>query len=311
MPIPSMGEFLLPCLRLLAGEARNTRDCLPALQKQFGLTDEDMGEVLKSGTRTRVFDRADWAVQHLVWAGLVERPERGVHRASAEGRVWLSEGKPLDLRVVRAIPAHQAAMAAAAERRAAKDAAPVEARTQSEARDETPEDMIDRATKEAEAALVEDVLQRLLVMHPTRFEQLIVDLLLKMGYGGGDPAMGERIGKSGDGGIDGIINEDALGLDAVYIQAKRWKPENRVSRPDLQAFVGSLTGEGANKGVFVTTSDFSREARDYLNKVQHRIVLINGERLARLMIQHEVGVRARRSFVIRSVDEDYFADPEG
>lgn len=311
MPTPSMGDFLLPCLRLLAGDARNTRDCLPALRVELGLTEEDMAEVLKSGTRTRVFDRADWAVQHLVWAGLVERPERGVHRASVEGRAWLAEKKPLDLRIVRAIPAHQAAMTAAAERRAGKEAASPATSSANESADQTPEDMIDRATKEAETALVEDVIQRLLAMHPTRFEQLIVDLLLKMGYGGGDRSMGERIGKSGDGGIDGIINEDALGLDAVYVQAKRYAPDSKVGRPALQAFVGSLTGEGANKGVFVTTSDFSREAREYLNKVQHRIVLINGERLARLMIQHEVGVRARRSFVIRSVDEDYFADPEG
>jgi restriction system protein len=145
-------------------------------------------------------------------------------------------------------------------------------------------------------------------MSPTRFEQLIVDLLLAMGYGGGDRAMGDRIGKSGDGGIDGVINEDKLGLDAVYVQAKRYAPDAKVGRPALQAFVGSLTGEGANKGVFVTTSDFSREARDYLNRVQHRIVLINGELLARLMIQHEVGVRARKTYVVRSVDEDYFFD---
>lgn len=202
-------------------------------------------------------------------------------------------------------------MAAAAARKVGKGPASSQPVASDETADETPEELIDRATKEADTALAEDVLQRLQKMHPTRFEQLIVDLLVKMGYGGGDPAMGERIGKSGDGGIDGIINEDALGLDAVYVQAERWKPDSRVGRPDLQAFVGSLTGEGANKGVFVTTSDFSREVQDYLNKVQHRIVLINGERLARLMIQYEVGVRARRSFVIRSVDEDYFADPEG
>ncbi len=312
MPIPSMGEFLLPCLRLLAGEARNTRQCMPALQKLFALSEDEMGEALPSGTRTRVFDRADWAVQHLYWAGLVERPERGVYRATAEGRAWLAAGKPLDWRIVKAIPAHQAAMAAAAERNNANSASTQKpSQDSATAPDENPEDVIDRAIGEAEAVLVDDILDRLQKMHPTRFEQLIVDLLVKMGFGGGDPAMGERIGKSGDGGIDGIINEDALGLDAVYVQAKRWKPENKISRPDLQGFVGSLTGEGATKGVFVTTSDFTREARDYLNKVQHRIVLINGERLARLMIQHEVGVRARRTFVIRSIDEDRFADPEG
>jgi restriction system protein len=175
----------------------------------------------------------------------------------------------------------------------------------------TPEERIADDYHIIEASLSEDLLSAIQGMTPKQFEQLIVDLLLKMGYGGGDRSMGERIGKSGDGGIDGIINEDALGLDAVYVQAKRYAPDSKIGRPALQAFVGSLTWEGANKGVFVTTSDFSREAKDYLNKVQHRIVLINGERLARLMIQHEVGVRARQTYVLRSVDEDYFADPEG
>jgi len=120
--------------------------------------------------------------------------------------------------------------------------------------------------------------------------------------------MGTRIGRSGDGGIDGVINEDALGLDAVYVQAKRYGSENKVGRPALQAFVGSLTGEGATKGVFVTTSGFSKEATEYVHRVQQRIILINGERLARLMIAYEVGVRARQTFVLKSVDEDYFSD---
>jgi len=172
----------------------------------------------------------------------------------------------------------------------------------------TPQETIDSAFNEINSGLRDQLLSVVQEMHPSRFEQLIVDLLLAMGYGGGDSSMGERIGKSGDGGIDGIINEDALGLDAVYVQAKRYAAENKIGRPTLQAFVGSLTGEGASKGVFVTTSDFSKEAKDYLNKVQHRIVLINGDRLARLMIQHEVGVRARKTYVLRSVDEDYFSD---
>ena len=176
---------------------------------------------------------------------------------------------------------------------------------------ETPDALIAKAHAEIEASLVSDLLSAILSVSPTMFEQLIVDLLLAMGYGGGDKSMGERIGKSGDGGIDGVINEDKLGLDAVYIQAKRYAPDSKVGRPALQAFVGSLTGEGANKGVFVTTSDFSKDARDYLNRVQHRIVLINGERLAQLMIQYEVGVRARKSYVIRSIDEDYFVDLNG
>lgn len=172
----------------------------------------------------------------------------------------------------------------------------------------TPMDVIEDAHAEIEAVLVADLLNAIQSLSAGKFEQLIVDLLIAMGYGGGDPTMGERIGRSGDGGIDGIVKEDALGLDAVYVQAKRYAPGSKVGRPALQGFVGSLTGEGAIKGVFVTTSDFSREARDYLNKVQHRIVLVNGERLARLIIQHKVGVRARRTYVLRSVDEDYFTE---
>ena len=173
---------------------------------------------------------------------------------------------------------------------------------------ETPEERIARDFSSVESSLTEDLLAAVASMNPIQFERLILALLTKMGYGAGNLANSQMTKASGDGGIDGIINEDALGLDAVYIQAKRYAPDSKVGRPALQAFVGSLTGEGANKGVFVTTSDFSKEARDYLNKVQHRIVLINGDRLARLMIQHEVGVRARKTYVLRSVDEDYFTD---
>jgi restriction system protein len=311
MSIPTMGDFLLPCLRLLAGEAQSTRDCLPALKVEFGLTDDDMAEVLKSGTRTRVFDRADWAVFHLFKAGLVERPERGVYRASEAGRAWLASGKALNWKLIKEIPAHQAAMAEAADRSAGSETAVSPRESIAETADETPEDMIERAAKEAEAALGEDLLQRLYAMHPVRFERLILDLLKAMGYGAGSFGKHEMTKTTGDGGIDGIIHEDALGLDAVYIQAKRYHAETRVGRPAIQQFIGSLTGEGATKGVFVTTSDFSAEARGYLAKVQHRVVLIGGRELARLMIRHGVGVRDRVAYVIRSVDEDYFADPEG
>lgn len=311
MPIPSMGEFLLPCLRLLAGEARSTRDCMPALRLEFQLSEEEMTEVIKSGTRTRVFDRADWAVHHLLRSGLVERPERGVYRASAKGREWLAAGKPLDWRIIKTIPDYQVAMAEAAERNAVSDSTNRMAGEPEERAGETPEEMIERAAKEAETALAETVLQRLYDMHPVRFEELILDLLKAMGYGAGTFGKHEMTKASSDGGIDGIIHEDALGLDAVYIQAKRYQAETKVGRPAIQQFIGSLTGEGATKGVFVTTSDFSAEARGYLAKVQHRVVLIGGRELARLMIRHGVGVRDRVSYVIRSVDEDYFANPEG
>jgi restriction system protein len=312
MTIPSMGEFLLPCLRLLAAEARNARDCLPSLRKDFGLTDDEMAEVLKSGTRTRVFDRADWAIFHLMKAGLVERPQRGVYVASQEGLAYLLSGKPLDWRILRSMPAHVAAMAEASAKSSIEPESPVLAPiAPSEQPEGSPEDLIERSFRTIELGLVEDILQRLYTMDPVRFERLILDLLKAMGYGAGSFGSHEMTKASGDGGIDGIIHEDALGLDAVYIQAKRYQPETKVGRPAIQQFIGSLTGEGATKGVFVTTSAFSAEAKDYLTKVQHRVVLIDGSQLARLMIRHGVGVRDRLAYVIRSVDEDYFADPEG
>jgi len=174
--------------------------------------------------------------------------------------------------------------------------------------DDTPEDRLDAAYREIESALVPDVVEAVLSLSPAAFERLVVDLLIAMGYGGGDLARGTQTRLSGDGGIDGIVNEDELGLDDVYIQAKRYDPANKVGRPALNAFIGSLTGEGATKGVFVTTSGFSAGARAYVDRVQHRIVLIDGDRLARLMIAHEVGIRARRTYTIRSIDEDYFVD---
>lgn len=302
MTIPSMKDFFLPCLRLLAGTARSAKDCLPALQKEFGLTDSEMEEVIPSGVRTRVFDRADWAIFHLMKAGLVDRPERGVYLTSEEGRkVMATPGVVLTLAGLKSKWAEQSPSDVSSVFSAGRSL-PIDAPEM------PPEEVIAAAHTELDSALVDNLLTQLQAINPVRFERLILDLLTKMGYGAGNLANSQMTKTTGDGGIDGIINEDALGLDAVYIQAKRYASDSKVGRPALQAFVGSLTGEGATKGVFVTTSDFSKEARDYLNKVQHRIVLVNGERLARLMIQHEVGVRARRTYVLRSVDEDYFAE---
>ncbi|SLN49694.1 Mrr restriction system protein [Aquimixticola soesokkakensis] len=164
------------------------------------------------------------------------------------------------------------------------------------------------AHKVLNAALRNELLAALRQVSPIRFEHLILDLLSQMGFGKGKSENHRLTPASGDGGIDGIINEDALGLDAIYIQAKRYAPENKVSRPDIQKFVGSLTGESATKGVFVTTSDFSKEAAAYIDRVQQRIVLINGQRLAQLMIEHNVGVRPRSTFQIKTLDEDYFVE---
>jgi restriction system protein len=172
---------------------------------------------------------------------------------------------------------------------------------------QTPDDAMEAASAILHAALVDELGEALRSITPQRFERLILDLLIAMGYGGGDIENGRMTKTTGDGGIDGVINEDALGLDAVYVQAKRYASDNTVGRPDVQRFVGSLTGEGASKGVFVTTSSFSREAREYVSRIQQRVVLIDGIALAQLLVKHGVGVRDRAVYVIKDVDRDYFA----
>lgn len=254
-------------------------------------------------------NRAHWARNYLSQAGLVEAIKRGHYRITAAGTELLESGiEALSKEDLRRYPPFEQFLERSKSGGGTRASSVAEVGVPGATNDLTPEDRLLSAAAEIESALAGDVLAAVLSLSPARFEQLVLDLLLAMGYGDGDLGRGLRTSLSGDGGIDGIINDDELGLDAVYVQAKRYAPENNVGRPALNAFVGSLTGEGAGKGVFVTTSDFSREARDYVTKVQHRIVLINGDRLARLMIKHDVGVRARRTYVLRSVDEDYFSD---
>ena len=283
---------------------------LPAIIAEFSLTSDEVEELIPSGRMTTLQSRAHWARTYLSKAGLLTSPARNRHVITDAGRKLLASGVArIDMKTLEQFADYRnwRALEATSEKDVTVDLAQTSlAHSETVLSVQTPDERIEHDFNAIERALVDELLSALIVMNPSRFEKLIVDLLLAMGYGGGDRSMGQSIGKSGDGGIDGIINEDKLGLDAVYIQAKRYAPDSKVGRPALQAFVGSLTGEGATKGVFVTTSDFSKEARDYVEKVQHRIILINGARLARLMIQNEVGVRARKIYTLRSVDEDYF-----
>lgn len=172
----------------------------------------------------------------------------------------------------------------------------------------TPEEQIDAAHAALQAALRDELLQRILANSPAFFEQLIVDLLIAMGYGGSHKDAAAQLGRTGDGGVDGIVNEDRLGLDRIYVQAKRYAPGNPVGRPDVNGFVGSLVGLGATKGVFVTTSSFSQPARDYVRHLAQRVILIDGQELADLMIEHGVGVRSYRTVEFKRLDEDFFGE---
>lgn len=316
--IPSMHELFRPCLELLSDGATNARQCLPGIQKRYGLTEDQMAETIPSGQRTRVLDRADWAIFHLMHAGLIERPQRGVSHIAPAGRDALRSAATVDWGYVSTRPAYMAWKSSrkGSEARNGETGQPVASMAAGNSSTDagalssglTPPEAIDLAYREIEHQLAEDLREQVLTLTPARFEQLIVELLLAMGYGDGRAEMGRAIGKSGDGGIDGVVNEDKLGLDAVYIQAKRYAPDNTVGRPALQAFIGSMTGESATKGVFVTTSGFSREAREFVQRVQQRVVLIDGSRLARLMIDHGVGVRVDKTYVLRSIDANFF-DP--
>lgn len=256
---------------------------------------------------TILSNRAHWARTYLSKAGLLHSPKRNQHLLTPRGKAFLQTNPlKIDNEILSGFEEFSAWKAMPKQ---ANDNPTTASHFTAESK--TPEELIDAAFHEIQETLRADILDLLTTMNPIRFERLILDLLKAMGYGAG--ALGAHLmtKSSGDGGIDGIIHEDALGLDAVYIQAKRYAPDSRIGRPAIQQFIGSLTGEGANKGVFVTTSDFSKEAREYLTKVQHRVVLINGLELARLMIAHGVGVRDRIAYVIRTVDADYFSDPDG
>jgi restriction system protein len=312
MPLPDYETLMLPVLRLFADGAVNVAACLPSLKDQFHITEDEAAELLPSGRTTVLQSRTHWARTYLAKAGLLESPKRNLHVITPRGRqVLASDPQKIDNAFLAQFDAFtdwiETSKVGASD---SHDLAPGQMPADAMPLDEkqTPEDAMEAASGLLNAALRDELLSILHQMSPQRFERVILDLLSAMGYGGGDLSRSMMTKTTGDGGIDGIIHEDALGLDAVYIQAKRYDAKNTVGRPDVQRFIGSLTGEGANKGVFVTTSNFSSEAVSYLQRVQHRVVLINGQRLARLMIQHGVGVRTRQTYLIQSVDEDYFAD---
>lgn len=309
MPIPTYEDLMLPLLKRVAAAASeiNVPALLPALAQDFGLTPEEIEERLASGRQTVLANRCHWAKSYMRGAGLIEMSRRGYFRVTETGRQLLREqpGR-IDRAVLLRYPEFRNWFNGSTEAEGNAEpvpAMPVDADTSSR----TPDEQIDAAGQLLTAELEAQLLERVRLVEPSAFEQIVVDLLIAMGFGGGDPEMGKRLGRSGDGGIDGVVQEDALGLDAVYVQAKRYADGHNVGALDLRAFVGSLVGNRANKGVFVTASKFTADAREYSRNVQHRVVLIDGTELVRLMVRHGVGVRVERTVVIKKLDEDYFS----
>lgn len=312
MSIPDYETMMLPVLRAFGAGKNRVKDCLPDLVSAFGISEEEQAELLTSGTTTVLASRAHWARTYLSKAGLLTSPKRGWHEITDAGRALLAENPArIDNDLLRARFGEFNEWIAQS-RRTAKDGdeTPPDITPDDLPRRPgiSPEELIGQSHREMTAALQAELLGLIQTMDPIAFERLVLQLLEAMGYGAGSLGARMTTKASGDGGIDGIIHEDALGLDAVYIQAKRYAADSKVGRPALQQFVGSLTGEGANKGVFVTTSAFSSEARDFLRRVQHRIVLIDGQEFARLMIRHNVGVRVVQTFHVKAIDENLFAE---
>ncbi len=308
MAIPDYETLMLTVLRAFDDGATSVKECLPTIQAAYVISDAEAAELLPSGTTTVLSSRAHWARTYLAKAGLLYSPKRGRHQITEKGRAILAKSPDrLDNEFLRREFSDFDAWIANA-RRTGRDELVNIHRDAEQTPSVSPEEAITKAASEIEAELRDELLSLIRAMDPIAFERLVLRLLEAMGYGAGSLGSRMTTKATGDGGIDGIIHEDALGLDAVYIQAKRYAPDSKVGRPALQQFVGSLTGEGATKGVFVTTSSFSAEARDFLTRVQHRIVLIDGNEFARLMIRHNVGVRVMQTIHIKAVDENTFAD---
>lgn len=305
MAIPDFQTLMLPVLKLASGgDETRFRDMVEALAQEFRLTPEERSQLLPSGTAFLFDNRVGWARTHLKQAGLLEAPKRGVVRITERGTAVLnSRPSRIDMKFLDQFPEFREFRARRSDDgRSDKTAA--EAPRQAALEIETPEERLATAYQTLRADLQSDLIDQVKSASPAFFERLVVDLLLAMGYGGSRQDAGRAIGKSGDGGIDGIIKEDKLGLDVIYIQAKRW--EGTVGRPEVQKFAGALQGHRASKGVFITTSSFTREAEDYANAINSKLILINGTVLTELMIDHNVGVATTGVYELKKVDADYF-----
>jgi restriction system protein len=297
MSIPDFQSIMLPLLELASdGKEHKLSETITHLAAHFQLTDTERKELLPSGKQARFDNRVGWAVTYLKKASLLAYPARGRLQITPRGLDILTQ-KPsrIDVKYLKQFPECLDFIGASATSAATE--------TSSSPLEQTPDETIESAYRQLRQNLAQELLERIKTASPAFFEQLVIELLVKMGYGGSLVDAGMAIGKTGDEGIDGIIKEDRLGLDAIYIQAKRWN--NTVGRPEIQQFVGALAGKGARKGIFITTSKFSEQAKSYL-PANVKVVLIDGAQLANYAIEVNLGVSVVSEYQIKRLDLDYF-----
>jgi restriction system protein len=310
MPIPNYQQAMIPVLRALAdGKPRHRREITEAVADVCNLTASERQEMLPSGNSTIILSRVGWALSYMKQARLIEAAKRGIYQITERGRQTLKERpEGIDLNYLDRFEEfrefYSKYRVAASSRRVPDDPSAV---TTSTANEESPEEALEAAYARLRASLEADLIDAVKAASPSFFETLVIDLLVRMGYGGSRPEAARAVGKSRDDGIDGVIHEDRLGLDVIYVQAKRW--EGSVGRPEVQKFAGALQGHRAKKGIFLTTSSFTRDAEEYAQRIDSRIVLIDGSRLATLMVDFDVGVASRASYTVKQMDSDYFEEP--
>jgi len=309
MAIPDYQTLMLPVLQIAAdGQEHRIGDVIKELAHKFELTNDEQKQLLPSGKQTAFANRVAWAKSYLLQARLVQATKRAHFKITDRGKKVLAEGPPrIDIEFLSQFPE----FVEFRERGRLPDSSGTAKSVTGSALAlpaETPDELLRTTVLQIETALRKELLDRILAAPPAFFERLIVALLLAMGYGSSREEAGTIVGRSGDGGIDGVIDQDALGLDRVYVQAKRYARENAVSEPEIRAFSGSLGAAKANKGVFVTTSYFTQPAQSFAERHPFKIVLIDGERLATLMIRHNVGVRIDETLYLKRMDEDFFVD---
>lgn len=307
MSVPEFNEIKAPALQFFAdGNLHKISEVYTNLAIHFKLTEEEQNEMLPSGVQRRWHNRANWACYDLFRAGLLERPKRGLYRISEPGKLLAAKKlKVIDRDYLMQFPEFvKFAQTTGTKKTGKSEDGGVGQEVDPGTKNITPEEQIGAAYQMLHSTLKQELLDLAKKMDPIQFEQLVLDLLLAMGYGGSKAEAAKVTKASNDEGIDGLINEDRLGLDVIYVQAKRWK--DTVGRKEIQSFVGALAGQQAHKGIFITTSDFANTAIVYAKKVTQKVVLIDGDRLADLMIQHDIGVSTSHAYVVKHIDSDYF-----
>lgn len=301
MPVPDFQSFFKPLLDIASdGEEHSLEEARNKLATVFKLSPDDLSELLPSGRQRKFDNRVAWAKSYFGQAKILESPKRGYFRITERGKLLHAQNhSKIDVKILNQYPEFL-------EFHTTKPSKTLQPETQQDISIETPEEILEKAYQNIRGNLVSEILQRIKGNSPGFFERLVVDLMVAMGYGGSRSDAGQSVGQTGDEGIDGIIKEDRLGLDIVYLQAKRW--DATVGRPEVQKFVGALHGKRARKGVFITTGTFSDDAHNYVKNIDPRVILMDGKSLANYMIDFNLGISRNVTYEIKKIDFDYFIE---